>query len=90
LLDAERSRLAYNAAYDICRHAAEAVNTSGGYRVTAAAGAPEATFALAVAFLQGSGDSGDSMKHGSEPFGGAESHDQQLAERLVVGAVAVG
>lgn len=56
LLEARQWRLAYNAAYDICRHAAEAVNTSGGYRVTAAAGAHEATFALADALLSGSSD----------------------------------
>ena len=56
MLDAKQWRLAYNAAYDICRHAAEAVNTSGGFRVTSAAGAHEATFALADALLQGSSD----------------------------------
>lgn len=49
LIDAGSYRLAYNAAYDIMRHAAEAVLEKAGGRVTATQGAHEAVFALADA-----------------------------------------
>ncbi len=44
-------RVAYNAAYDIYRHAAEAVDLAAGYRVLASPGAHRATFALASAVV---------------------------------------
>ena len=44
-------RVAYNAAYDIYRHAAEAVDLAAGYRILASAGAHGATFALASAVV---------------------------------------
>lgn len=47
LIDGGSFRLAYNAAYDIMRHAAEAVLEKAGGRVTATPGAHEAVFALA-------------------------------------------
>jgi len=49
-------RVAYNAAYDIYRHAAEAVDLAAGYRILASAGAHRATFDLASAVV---GDSSD-------------------------------
>ena len=42
-------RLAYNAAYDTMRHAAEAVVRAAGARVTSSPGTHEAVFALANA-----------------------------------------
>lgn len=51
LIEAEQWRLAYNAAYDVCRHAAEAVVMSRGYRITSARGAHEATLAVADSFV---------------------------------------
>jgi len=50
---ASRYRVAYNAAYDTYRHAAEAVIHASGYRVLSRRGAHEATFALAAAILDG-------------------------------------
>jgi hypothetical protein len=49
-------RVAYNTAYDIYRHAAEAVDLAAGYRILASAGAHGATFALAAAVM---GDASD-------------------------------
>lgn len=49
---AGRYRVAYNAAYDTFRHAAEAVIHASGYRVLSGRGAHEATFALAAAILE--------------------------------------
>ena len=49
LIEGGSFRLAFNAAYDIMRHAAEAVLERAGGRVTATQGAHEAVFALADA-----------------------------------------
>lgn len=54
ILAVEQWRIAYNTAYDIHRHAAEAVDLDAGYRVLASPGAHTATFALADAVM-GSG-----------------------------------
>jgi hypothetical protein len=51
ILSAGQWRVAYNAAYDIYRHAAEAIDLSAGYRILASAGAHSATFALAAAVI---------------------------------------
>jgi HEPN domain-containing protein len=51
LIEGGSYRLAYNAAYDIMRHAAEAVLEKAGGRVTATPGAHEAVFALADALV---------------------------------------
>lgn len=51
ILKAEQWRVAYNAAYDIYRHAAEAVDLNQGYRILAKPGAHRSTFALASALL---------------------------------------
>ena len=51
ILAAGQWRVAYNAAYDIYRHAAEAVDLAAGYRILASAGAHGATFALASAVV---------------------------------------
>lgn len=56
ILAAAQWRVAYNTAYDIYRHAAEAVDLNGGYRILASAGAHGATFALASAIM---GDASD-------------------------------
>lgn len=50
-IDAGRFRVAYNAAYDTFRHAAEAVIHTSGYRVLSGRGAHEVTFALAAAIF---------------------------------------
>lgn len=52
LIDGESYRLAFNAAYDIMRHCAEAVLEKAGGRVTATPGAHEAVFALADALVE--------------------------------------
>jgi len=54
-------RVAYNAAYDIYRHAAEAVNLAAGYRILASPGAHGATFALASAVVGDDSDVFDSV-----------------------------
>jgi hypothetical protein len=51
LIEGGSYRLAYNAAYDIMRHAAEAILEKAGGRVTATPGAHEAVFALADALV---------------------------------------
>ena len=51
ILAASQWRVAYNTAYDIYRHAAEAVDLDAGYRILASAGAHGATFALASAVM---------------------------------------
>jgi hypothetical protein len=51
ILAAGQWRVAYNTAYDIYRHAAEAVDLVAGYRILASAGAHTATFALAAAVM---------------------------------------
>jgi hypothetical protein len=51
ILAAGQWRVAYNTAYDIYRHAAEAADLAAGYRILASAGAHGATFALADAVL---------------------------------------
>lgn len=56
ILAAGQWRVAYNTAYDIYRHAAEAVDLAAGYRVLANRGAHAATFALASAVLAGRSD----------------------------------
>ena len=56
LLGASQWRVAYNTAYDIYRHAAEAVVLASGYRVRAAPGAHEATFAVAHAIIGEAGE----------------------------------
>lgn len=56
VLAASQWRVAYNTAYDIYRHAAEAVDLDAGYRILASKGAHVATFALASAVM---GDSSD-------------------------------
>jgi len=56
ILSAAQWRVAYNTAYDIYRHAAEAVDLDAGYRILASAGAHGATFALASAII---GDASD-------------------------------
>ena len=56
ILTAAQWRVAYNTAYDIYRHAAEAVDLDAGYRILASAGAHGATFALASAIM---GDASD-------------------------------
>lgn len=48
-------------AYDIYRHAAEAVDLAAGYRVLASPGAHAATFALASAVLGGATDAFDTV-----------------------------
>lgn len=53
-------RVAYNTAYDIYRHAAEAVDLVAGYRILASKGAHVATFALASAILDDQSDVFDS------------------------------
>ena len=53
LLDADQYRMAYRAAFDLMRNAAEVVVTAAGYRVTSAPGHHEATFAVADAFDDG-------------------------------------
>jgi hypothetical protein len=53
--------VAFNTAYDIYRHAAEAVDLATGYRVLASPGAHAATFALASAVLGDAGDVFDTM-----------------------------
>lgn len=54
-------RVAYNTAYDIYRHAAEAVDLTAGYRILASAGAHGATFALASAAVGDTSDVFDSV-----------------------------
>jgi hypothetical protein len=56
ILAAGQWRVAYNTAYDIYRHAAEAVVLAAGYRVLASKGAHNATFAVASAVLDGVSD----------------------------------
>lgn len=56
ILAASQWRVAYNTAYDIYRHAAEAVVLAAGYRVLASKGAHNATFAMASAVLDGVSD----------------------------------
>src|SRR5690606_10716907 len=51
ILSAGQFRVAYNTAYDIYRHAAEATDLAAGFRVLASPGAHAATFALASAVL---------------------------------------
>jgi hypothetical protein len=51
LIDGGSYRLAYSAAYDIMRHAAEAVVTRAGARIAATQGVHEAVFALADALV---------------------------------------
>lgn len=51
LIEDGLSRLAYNAAYDIMRHAAEAIVAKAGGRVAATQGAHEAVFAIADALV---------------------------------------
>jgi hypothetical protein len=60
ILVADQWRVAYNTAYDIYRHAAEAVDLAAGYRILANRGAHAATFALASAVLAGRSDVFDS------------------------------
>lgn len=62
LLAASQWRLAANAAYDVCRHAAEAVVTKIGLRITNAQGAHEATLELANAIL---GEASDAFSYDS-------------------------
>jgi hypothetical protein len=57
LVEGESYRLAFNAAYDTMRHAAEVVVQRAGGRVTSAGGGHEAVFALADALI-GEDDSG--------------------------------
>jgi hypothetical protein len=61
ILSAAQWRVAYNTAYDIYRHAAEAVDLDAGYRILASAGAHEATFALASAIMGGASDVFDTV-----------------------------
>ncbi len=61
ILAAGQWRVAYNAAYDIYRHAAEAVDLHAGYRVLASRGAHAATFAVASAVLGGASDVFDTV-----------------------------
>jgi len=61
ILAASQWRVAYNTAYDIYRHAAEAVDLDAGYRVLASAGAHGATFALASAVMGDASDVFDTM-----------------------------
>ncbi|MGH3732333.1 MAG: hypothetical protein ACRDVC_03015 [Acidimicrobiales bacterium] len=56
LIDGGSYRLAFNAAYDTLRHAAEAVLRGAGSRVTSALGGHEAVFALADALVAGYSD----------------------------------
>ncbi len=56
LLEGGSLRLAYNAAYDTLRHAAEAVVRGAGGRVTSGLGTHEAVFALADALVKGYDD----------------------------------
>lgn len=52
ILAASQWRIAYNTAYDIYRHSAEAVDLDAGCRVLASPGAHTATFAVADALLR--------------------------------------
>lgn len=61
ILAAGQWRVAFNTAYDIYRHAAEAVDLAAGYRVLASPGAHAATFALASAVLGDASDVFDTM-----------------------------
>lgn len=61
ILAASQWRVAYNTAYDIYRHAAEAVDLDAGYRILASAGAHGATFALAAAVMAGVSDVFDAV-----------------------------
>lgn len=61
ILSAGQWRVAYNAAYDIYRHAAEAVDLVAGYRILASKGAHVSTFALASAVLEGQSDVFDTV-----------------------------
>ena len=56
LIEIRQWRLAYNAAYDVCRHSAEAVVTLQGLRVTNSPGAHETTLGVAHAVLAGRDD----------------------------------
>lgn len=56
VLNAGQWRVAYNTAYDIYRHAAEAVVLDAGFRILASRGAHEATFVLAGAVLGEAGE----------------------------------
>jgi hypothetical protein len=51
LIEGDSYRLAFNAAYDTMRHAAEVVVQGAGGRVTSALGGHEAVFALADALI---------------------------------------
>jgi hypothetical protein len=53
--------VAYNTAYDIYRHAAEAVDLVAGYRILASAGAHRATFVLAEAVMDDASDAFSSV-----------------------------
>jgi hypothetical protein len=68
ILAAGQWRVAYTTAYDIYRHAAEAVDLAAGYRILASAGAHGATFAVAAAVM---GDASDvfSSVHASAMIG---------------------
>jgi hypothetical protein len=61
ILSAAQWRVAYNTAYDIYRHAAEAVDLDAGYRILASAGAHGATFALASAIMGNASDVFDTV-----------------------------
>lgn len=56
IIKAAQWRVAYNTAYDIYRHAAEAVDLHAGYRILASPGAHGATFALAAAVMAEASD----------------------------------
>lgn len=56
VLAASQWRVAYNTAYDIYRHAAEAVVLEAGFRMLASRGAHEAIFVLAGAVMGGSSE----------------------------------
>lgn len=56
VLAAGQWRVAYNTAYDIYRHAAEATVLNAGFRMLASRGAHEATFVLAGAVMGEAGE----------------------------------
>lgn len=55
-IERSRFRVAYNAAYDVYRHAAEAVVHVAGFRIRSGPGSHEVTFELAAAVMDGRSD----------------------------------
>jgi hypothetical protein len=82
VLAAGQWRVAYNTAYDIYRHAAEAVDLVASYRILASAGAHRATFVLAEAVM------GDATNVFSSVNAGTMTGTRNKLEYLDVGTSA--